>query len=106
MPVLQPSPGQESLTEAPVLAYPNPQQPFIVDTDASNVGNRAGLSQQGGDGEHAVAYFSRALSRAEKNYCVTRHEVLAVVVAPPRKDQLGTPIPHCSSTWWGPRWSE
>ena len=44
-------------------------------------GSGAVLSQQGGDGEHAVAFFSRALSRAERNYCVTRRELLAVVLA-------------------------
>ena len=70
-----------ALTEAPVLAYPDAQQPFIVDTDASNVGVGAVLSQQGEDGERAVAYFSRALNKAEKNYCVTRRELLAVVLA-------------------------
>lgn len=70
-----------ALTQAPVLAYPDVQQPFIVDTDASNVGVGAVLSQGGEGEERAVAYFSRALSRAEKNYCVTRRELLAVVLA-------------------------
>ena len=70
-----------ALTEAPVLAYPVPQQPFIVDTDASNVGVGAVLSQVEAGSERVVAYFSRALSRPEKNYCVTRRELLAVVLA-------------------------
>lgn len=43
---------------APVLAYLNIQQPFIVDTNTSNVGVGAVLSQEGGGG---VAYFSHAL---------------------------------------------
>ncbi|KAM6968624.1 retrovirus-related Pol polyprotein from transposon 412 [Tautogolabrus adspersus] len=72
---------KRALTAAPVLAYPDAQQPFIVDTDASNVGVGAVLSQQREDGEHAVAYFSRALTRPERNYCVTRRELLAVVLA-------------------------
>ncbi|CAI5685713.1 unnamed protein product [Oreochromis niloticus] len=37
---------KEALTRAPVLAYPNARQPFIVDTDASNVGVGAVLSQR------------------------------------------------------------
>ncbi|CAI5690254.1 unnamed protein product [Oreochromis niloticus] len=73
---------KEALTRAPVLAYPDARQPFIVDTDASNVGVGAVLSQQGEAGERVVAaYFSRALGRAERNYCVTRRELLAVVLA-------------------------
>lgn len=39
------------------------------------------LSQGGEGSERAVAYFSRALSRTERNYCVTRRELLAVVLA-------------------------
>ncbi|CAI5680320.1 unnamed protein product [Oreochromis niloticus] len=50
---------KEALTRAPVLAYPAARQPFIVDTDASNVGVGAVLSQQGEAGEQVVAYFSR-----------------------------------------------
>ncbi|XP_042073272.1 uncharacterized protein LOC121813519 [Haplochromis burtoni] len=72
---------KEALTRAPVLAYPDARQPFIVDTDASNVGVGAVLSQQDEAGERVVAYFSRALGRAERNYCVTRRELLAVVLA-------------------------
>ncbi|KAK2912645.1 hypothetical protein Q8A73_006758 [Channa argus] len=69
------------LSEAPVLAYPDPQQPFIVDTDASGVGIGAVLSQGGETGERVVAYYSCSLSRPECNYCVTRRELLAVVLA-------------------------
>ena len=70
-----------ALTGAPVLAVPDAQRSFILDTDASNMGVGAVLSQQEADGERVVAYFSRALSRAERNYCVTRRELLAEVLA-------------------------
>ncbi|KAJ8348858.1 hypothetical protein SKAU_G00274470 [Synaphobranchus kaupii] len=70
-----------ALTEAPVLAYPDTQRPFIVDTDASNTGVGAVLSQEDEDGERVVAYYSRALGKVERNYCVTRRELLAVVRA-------------------------
>ncbi|KAJ8351912.1 hypothetical protein SKAU_G00233880 [Synaphobranchus kaupii] len=70
-----------ALTEAPVLAYPDAQRPFIVDTNASNTGVGAVLSQMDEDGERVVAYYSRALGKAERNYCVTRRELLAVVRA-------------------------
>ncbi|KAJ8351980.1 hypothetical protein SKAU_G00234560 [Synaphobranchus kaupii] len=69
-----------ALTEAPVLAYPDAQQPCIVNTDASNTGVGAVLSQEDVDGERVVAYYSRALGKAERNYCVTRRELLAVLL--------------------------
>ncbi|KAJ8416854.1 hypothetical protein AAFF_G00327320 [Aldrovandia affinis] len=42
-----------SLTEVPVLAYPDVHRPFIVDTNASNVGVGDVLSQEDSDGERA-----------------------------------------------------
>ncbi|KAJ8414470.1 hypothetical protein AAFF_G00053400 [Aldrovandia affinis] len=55
--------------------------PFVLDTDASNLGMGAVLSQVGPEGERAVAYFSHTFNKAERNYCVTRRELLAVVKA-------------------------
>lgn len=65
---------------APVLAYPDPVKAFILDTDASNVGLGAVLSQEGEHGEQVTAYFSHSLSKPEGNYCVTQRELLAVVL--------------------------
>ncbi|KAG1941393.1 interleukin-1 receptor accessory protein-like 1-A [Pimephales promelas] len=94
-----------ALIDAPVLAYPDPNQPFLVDTDASNVGVGAVLSQRGENGERVVAYYSCSLSRPERNYCVTRRELLAVVLAVRhfRPYLLGTRFTlrtdHASLTW-------
>ena len=54
--------------------------PFIIDTDASNVGNGAMLAQEGPEGERVVAYYSRTFNKAERRYCVTRHKLLARAV--------------------------
>ncbi|XP_076851923.1 heat shock 70 kDa protein 12B [Brachyhypopomus gauderio] len=70
---------KQRLCSAPVLAYPSPTERFIVDTDASDHGLGAVLSQVQEGSERAIAYFSRRLDKAEKNYCVTRRELLAVV---------------------------
>ena len=68
------------LTSAPVLALPDWSRPFVLDTDASDVGIGAVLSQIHQDGtEHVICYASRTLSKPERNYCVTRKELLAVV---------------------------
>lgn len=68
------------LVAAPVLAYPESTKTFIIDTDASNVGLGAVLSQEGLHGEQVVAYYSHSLGKPEKNYCVTRRELWAVVM--------------------------
>ncbi|MCG8622472.1 MAG: DDE-type integrase/transposase/recombinase [Proteobacteria bacterium] len=69
------------MTEAPMMAYPLPEVPFILDTDASNLAVRAVLSQIQEGGEKVIAYFSRTLNKPEKQYCVTRKELLAIIKA-------------------------
>ena len=72
---------KEALCSAPILAFPTETDPFIIDCDASNVGQGAVLSQIQNGEEKVICYFSRCFSRAERNYCVTRRELLAVVNA-------------------------
>ena len=68
------------LTSTPILAHPDFSKQFTLDTDASNTGIGAVLSQKGEDGvERVIAFGSRLLTKPERNYCVTRRELLAVV---------------------------
>lgn len=72
---------KRALIEAPVLTYPERDGLFIIDSDASQFGIGAVLSQEQGGNERVISYFSRTLSKAERQYCVTRKELLAVVCA-------------------------
>ena len=72
---------KQLLTEAPVLTYPDPSKSYILDTDASNEAAGAVLSQEVNGEERVVAYFSKTFSPPQRNYCVTRRELLAVVLA-------------------------
>src|SRR6266516_7053 len=67
------------LISSPILAMPADEGDFRLDTDASNDSIVAVLSQIQGGEERVIAYASRRLSRQEKNYCVTRRELLAIV---------------------------
>ena len=70
------------LLTSPVLAYPDFDKDFTLETDASKHGLGAILSQYKDDQHlHPVAYASRSVSATEANYAVTDLETLAVVWA-------------------------
>ena len=58
----------ERITSPPILAYPQYHEPFIVHTDASQDGLGAALYQKQSDVMRVIAYASRTLTPAEKNY--------------------------------------
>ena len=70
---------RQKLISAPVLAYPLREGLFVLDTDASGTGIGAALSQIQEGVERPIAYASKTLNRAQRAYCTTRRECLAVV---------------------------
>ncbi|GBM15017.1 Retrovirus-related Pol polyprotein from transposon 297 [Araneus ventricosus] len=70
---------KQALTSSPILTYPRTDKDFILDTDASDEGIGAVLSQNTGNEKRVIAYFSKSLGKPERNYCVTRKELLAIV---------------------------
>lgn len=71
---------KQALCNAPVLAFPNFDKEFLLCTDASNIGIGSVLMQRDNNGKcRAIAYASRVLNKAERNYSVTHREALAVV---------------------------
>ena len=69
-------------TEEPVLAFHDPEEEAVVETDASDKALGACLSQKKKDGKlHPIAYHSRKFSPAELNYDVHDKELLAIVDA-------------------------
>jgi len=70
----------EALISGPILAQPDISKPFLLDTDASDVGIGVVLSQAIEGNERVIAYYSKGLSKTEKNYCTTRKEMLALVL--------------------------
>jgi hypothetical protein len=70
------------ISSTEVLAYPKSDRPFLIETDASTTGIGAVLSQyDDSNAMRPIAYASRALIAAERNYGVSDLEGLAVVYA-------------------------
>ena len=64
---------------APVLAYPNSQDTFILDTDALDKAIGAELLQVQDGVEKVICYGSLSLTPSQWNYCTTQKELLAIV---------------------------
>jgi len=69
------------LSERPLLQYPDFTRPFIVTTDASNVAIGTIRSQGSIGADLPIAYISRTLNKAERNYSTSEKELLANVWA-------------------------
>ncbi len=67
-----------ALTSEPVLRAPDFNSSFLVQTDASDTGVGAVLSQVQDGEEHPVVYISRKLSTTEQRYAAVEKEALAV----------------------------
>jgi hypothetical protein len=72
---------RDKLTQAPIVQYPNFNKPFFLYTDASITRLGAVLAQKDDNQEHVIAYASRTLNSAEKNYAITELECLAIIWA-------------------------
>src|SRR6202035_541985 len=70
---------KEAITTAPTLIVPDLNQPFIVHSDASGYAISGVLSQLHNGVEHPVAFLSRKMNAAERNYDVREQELLALV---------------------------
>ena len=78
------------ITTPPVLKYYEPNEPLVLQCDASDHGLGAALIQGG----KPVAFASRALSQAEQKYAQIEKELLAIVYGVERFHQFtyGRPV--------------
>ncbi|GJU83847.1 putative mitochondrial protein [Tanacetum coccineum] len=67
---------KEAIIQAPVLALPNFNNPFVVETNASGIGLGAILQQEG----HPVAYMSKYLAPKHQALSTYEKEFLAVLM--------------------------
>ena len=65
--------------QAPILAFPDFNKPFLLETDASRRGLGAVLSQKQADGwYHPIAYASQVMNETEQRYHSNKQEFLAL----------------------------
>ena len=72
---------KQAVSEQPVLILPDPSLPYVVTTDASGYAVGAWLSQDQGRGLQPIAFLSKKMLPAERNYPVHEQELLAIVLA-------------------------
>ncbi len=70
---------KDALYKALVLAYLDPDAPYVVDTDASNLAIGAVLSQVQDCEEKLIMYGSKAFSGSQRQWCMTRRELFAII---------------------------
>jgi hypothetical protein len=72
---------KKRMCEEPLLIIPDPALPYVVETDASGYAYGASLQQDQGKGLQPIAYLSRKMIPAERNYATHEQELLAIVRA-------------------------
>ena len=72
---------KKAFTSAPILRHFDPLKEVIIETDASNFALGCVLSQKHEGRLHPVAFHSRKMSPAERNYDIHDKEMLAIVDA-------------------------
>lgn len=72
---------KSAIVSAPILAIPTDHDPYQLECDTSNFALGAVLSQRQHDVWRPVAFLSKAMTPAERNYEIYNKELLAIMTA-------------------------
>ena len=72
---------KESIIQAPILCYPNPNKRYKVYTDASDDAYGAELSQEHDGSEFPIAFLSHTFSETQRKWSMTEQEAYVVYYA-------------------------
>jgi hypothetical protein len=72
---------KQRLISPPIMHTPDFNYPFILELDACEYGIGCILTQEYNKRKYVIAYASRTLSAAERNYSFVEREALAIVWA-------------------------
>ena len=73
--------AKEILCTAPVVRLADPEKPYVLEPDASNVAVGGVLMQEHEGKLHPVAYLSKRLGKAQRSYEPGKLELLALIVS-------------------------
>ena len=69
---------KDSIIQAPILHYPNPNKRYIVYTDASDDTCRAQLTQEHSGTEFPIAFLSHTFWETQRKWSTTEQEAYGV----------------------------
>jgi hypothetical protein len=69
---------KQAFVSTDIMSFPQDEGEFYLDTNASDTAIGAVLSQAQDGQMKVISYGSRTLNKAERNYCTTDKELLAV----------------------------
>ena len=67
------------MTQDPILARPDPSKPFTLQTNTSSFALGSVLTEAIDGEKHPIAFASKTLTKAERNYTVNELECLGVL---------------------------
>ena len=72
---------KDSIIQAPILQYPNPNKKYIIYTDTSDDACRAQLSQEHDDMEFPITFLSQTFLETQRKWSTTEQEAYGVYYA-------------------------
>ena len=72
---------KDSIIQAPILCYPNPNKKFIIYTDTSDDACGAQLTQEHDGTEFPIAFLSHTFSETQRKWSMTEQEAYGVYYA-------------------------
>ena len=76
---------KESIIQAPILQYPNPNKGYIVYTDASDDAYRAQLSQEHDGTEFPIAFLSHTFWKHKENGAPQNKKLMEFILPLPNR---------------------
>jgi hypothetical protein len=83
----------KKFAEEPILKMPDYNKPFILKTDASDLGYGGVLAQDYDGVEHPISYFSGSFSPPQRKYSSWEREALAVIIGVKKYKHFLQPSP-------------